>query len=77
MLRLLLERHWSAAGGVLIATDGVFSMEGDIVDLPAIVDLAREFGARVLVDDAHALGVLGSSGGGTRSISTSKARSIW
>lgn len=65
MLRRLLERHWHAAGGVLIATDGVFSMEGDIVDLRAIVGLAQEFGARVLVDDAHALGVLGETGGGT------------
>ncbi|HUE97518.1 MAG TPA: aminotransferase class I/II-fold pyridoxal phosphate-dependent enzyme [Longimicrobiaceae bacterium] len=65
MLRRLLERHWDVAGGVLIASDGVFSMEGDIVDLPAIVEIAREFGARVLVDDAHALGVLGVRGGGT------------
>jgi 8-amino-7-oxononanoate synthase len=65
MLRRLLERHWEAAGGILIATDGVFSMEGDIVDLPGIVALASEFGARLLVDDAHALGVLGESGGGT------------
>ena len=65
MLRRLLERHWDVGGGILIATDGVFSMEGDIVDLPSIVSLAREFGARVLVDDAHALGVLGNLGGGT------------
>ena len=65
MLRRLLERHWDAAGGVLIATDGIFSMEGDIVDLPAIMELSREFGARVLVDDAHSLGVLGPRGGGT------------
>ncbi len=65
MLRRLLEKHWDAPGGVLIATDGVFSMEGDIVDLPAILQLGREFGARVLVDDAHALGVLGARGGGT------------
>lgn len=64
-LRRLLERYWDVGGGVLIATDGVFSMEGDIVDLPGIVTLAREFGARVLVDDAHALGVLGEMGGGT------------
>ncbi len=64
-LRLLLERHWNASGGVLIATDGIFSMEGDIVDLPGIVELSREFGARLLVDDAHALGVLGERGGGT------------
>ena len=65
MLRRTLERHWDAAGGVLIVTDGVFSMEGDIVDLPAVVALGQEFGARVMVDDAHALGVLGEQGGGT------------
>jgi 8-amino-7-oxononanoate synthase len=65
MLRRLLERHWDASGGVLIATDGIFSMEGDIVDLPSIVALADEFGARVLVDDAHSIGVLGEKGGGT------------
>jgi 8-amino-7-oxononanoate synthase len=65
MLRRLLERHWDAAGGVLIATDGIFSMEGDIVDLPGIVALAKEFGVRLMVDDAHALGVLGHAGGGT------------
>jgi 8-amino-7-oxononanoate synthase len=65
MLRRMLERHWHSPGGVLIATDGVFSMEGDIVDLPAMVGLAKEFGARLLVDDAHALGVLGEDGGGT------------
>jgi len=65
MLRRLLERHWDAGGGVMVATDGIFSMEGDIVDLPGIVNLAAEFGARVLVDDAHALGVLGEEGGGT------------
>ena len=51
-------------GGMLIAVDGVFSMEGDICDLPAIVTLARRYGARVLVDDAHGIGVLGSRGAG-------------
>jgi 8-amino-7-oxononanoate synthase len=64
-LRRLLERHWDASGGVLIVTDGVFSMEGNIVDLPSIVALAREYGARVMVDDAHSVGVLGERGGGT------------
>jgi 8-amino-7-oxononanoate synthase len=64
-LRRLLERHWDASGGVLVVTDGVFSMEGDIVDLPAITALAREYGARIMVDDAHAIGVLGEHGGGT------------
>lgn len=51
--------------GKLIVTDGVFSMEGSIVDLPAIVALAEFYGAEVLVDDAHSFGVLGELGGGT------------
>ena len=51
--------------GKLIVVDGVFSMEGDIVNLPGIVHLAREYGARVMVDDAHATGVLGKEGRGT------------
>jgi 8-amino-7-oxononanoate synthase len=51
-------------GGALIAVDGVFSMEGDVCDLPAIVDLAKKYGARVLVDDAHGIGVLGPRGAG-------------
>lgn len=64
-LRRLLEKHWDAPGGVLVVTDGVFSMEGNIVDLPALVGLAREYGARVMVDDAHGIGVIGENGGGT------------
>ncbi|MEJ2051363.1 MAG: aminotransferase class I/II-fold pyridoxal phosphate-dependent enzyme [Calditrichota bacterium] len=48
-----------------IATDGIFSMEGDIVDLPAMMRVAKKFGARVMVDDAHSLGVLGPRGDGT------------
>ncbi|MEX2611056.1 MAG: aminotransferase class I/II-fold pyridoxal phosphate-dependent enzyme [Gemmatimonadota bacterium] len=51
--------------GKLIVSDGVFSMEGTIVNLPGIVELAEKYGADVLVDDAHAIGVLGDSGGGT------------
>jgi 8-amino-7-oxononanoate synthase len=49
----------------LIVTDGVFSMEGDIAKLPRLVKLAHAHNARVMVDDAHALGVLGSTGAGT------------
>lgn len=51
--------------GKLIIVDGVFSMEGDIVKLPEIVRLARKYGARIMVDDAHATGVLGKDGRGT------------
>ncbi len=52
-------------GGVLVAVDGVFSMEGDIINLPRVVEIAKQYGARVLVDDAHAIGVLGEHGTGT------------
>jgi 8-amino-7-oxononanoate synthase len=63
-LRRALERN-AGANGILVATDGVFSMEGNIVDLPGVLDLCEEFGARILVDDAHSAGVLGPNGGGT------------
>jgi 8-amino-7-oxononanoate synthase len=49
----------------LIVVDGVFSMEGDIINLPDVVSLAKKYHARVMVDDAHGIGVLGSSGRGT------------
>src|SRR5476651_522604 len=51
----------------LIAVDGIFSMEGDIVKLPEVVELANEFGANIMVDDAHSLGVIGVNGAGTAS----------
>ena len=51
--------------GVLIITDGVFSMSGDICNLPKIVELAKKYGARIMVDDAHGLGVIGKAGRGT------------
>lgn len=51
--------------GILIVTDGVFSMSGEICKLPEIVALAQKYGARVMVDDAHGLGVLGEHGRGT------------
>ncbi|WP_084787371.1 aminotransferase class I/II-fold pyridoxal phosphate-dependent enzyme [Nocardia sp. Root136] len=64
-LESVLDRCAEQARGMLIATDGVFSMHGDICELPQIVQLARQYGARVLVDDAHATGVLGVRGTGT------------
>lgn len=64
-LERTLERSVDHPGGKLIVTDGVFSMHGDIVDLPKVVALARKYGAKVLVDDAHATGVLGKTGSGT------------
>ena len=51
--------------GILIVTDGVFSMSGEICKLPEIVALAKKYGARIMVDDAHGLGVLGAHGRGT------------
>ena len=51
----------------VIAVDGIFSMEGDIVKLPQIVELADQYGANIMVDDAHSLGVIGHKGAGTAS----------
>jgi 8-amino-7-oxononanoate synthase len=62
-----LERALEAAKekNKLIIIDGIFSMEGDIADLPAIVKIAKTYGARIMLDDAHAVGVLGDEGRGT------------
>ncbi len=63
-----LEKVLSSLGenaGKLIAVDGVFSMEGDLADLPGIVSLAKKYNAKVMVDDAHGIGVMGKHGRGT------------
>jgi 8-amino-7-oxononanoate synthase len=63
-LEKMLERAALDGGGVLVVVDGVFSMEGDVADLPRIVELCRTHGARLMVDEAHAAGVLGARGAG-------------
>ncbi len=55
------------AASRLIVSDGVFSVSGEIVDLPNLVQLAKKYGARILIDDAHAVGVIGKNGRGTPS----------
>ncbi|WP_456417229.1 8-amino-7-oxononanoate synthase [Thiolapillus sp.] len=55
----------NATGETLLAVDGVFSMDGDLADLPALAGLCRQHQAWLMVDDAHGLGVLGSNGGGS------------
>ena len=63
-----LERKLERAGtskGAMIVVDGIYSMEGDIADIPGLVRVARKNGAALAVDDAHSLGVLGPNGDGT------------
>lgn len=61
VLKLTREKY----EGALIVADGVFSMSGDILNLPKVAELAKQYGCRLYVDDAHALGVLGPMGQGT------------
>ncbi len=63
-LEKMLERAGDDGGGVLVVVDGVFSMEGDVADLPRIAELCRAHGARLMVDEAHGAGVLGARGAG-------------
>jgi 8-amino-7-oxononanoate synthase len=64
----LLEKRLQAAeadgGGILVVVDGVYSMEGDVAPLPEIAELCGRYGARLMVDEAHAFGVLGARGAG-------------
>jgi 8-amino-7-oxononanoate synthase len=63
-LERALERAEGDGGGVLVVVDGVFSMEGDVAPLVDITELCARYGARVMVDEAHAAGVLGARGAG-------------
>lgn len=63
-----LERQLSSLGkntGRLIVVDGVYSMEGDLTNLPGVVELAKKYNAKIMVDDAHGFGVMGKNGRGT------------
>lgn len=64
-LEKMLQRSAAEESAVLVVVDGVFSMEGDIAPLPAIAELCARYGARLMVDEAHAAGVLGARGAGT------------
>ena len=63
-LEQMLERAAGDGGGVLVVVDGVFSMEGDVPDLVRITELCQAHGARLMVDEAHGVGVLGARGAG-------------
>src|SRR5215207_3210878 len=63
-LEKMLERADTDGGGVLVVVDGVFSMDGDVADLPRIAELCQAHGARLMVDEAHGAGVLGARGAG-------------
>jgi 8-amino-7-oxononanoate synthase len=64
----LLEKRLKSAegdgGGILVVVDGVYSMEGDVAPLPEIIELVKQYGARLMVDEAHSFGVLGARGAG-------------
>ncbi|MBJ7458172.1 MAG: aminotransferase class I/II-fold pyridoxal phosphate-dependent enzyme [Thermoleophilaceae bacterium] len=63
-LETMLDRAQTDGGGVLVVVDGVYSMEGDIADLPRVAELTKAYGARLMVDEAHGVGVLGTRGVG-------------
>ena len=64
---ILKNNHSSYPKGILVITDGVFSMDGDIANIPKILDVVRKYDGLLLIDDAHATGVIGKNGAGTLS----------
>ena len=64
LLEKQLVKAQDDGGGILVVVDGVYSMEGDVAPLPQIAALAKQYGARLMVDEAHGLGVLGARGAG-------------
>src|SRR4051795_3099221 len=64
-LAKMLERAVADGGGVLVVVDGVFSMEGDLCPVPDVLEQTEHYGARLMVDEAHAVGVLGPTGAGS------------
>jgi len=67
-LESMLSRAAEDGGGVLVVVDGVFSMEGDVCDVPRVAELCRAHGARLMIDEAHGVGVLGSRGAGASEV---------
>ena len=65
--KILSENFEQYSGGMMIVTDGVFSMDGDIANMPEIIRLAKKYNALVLIDEAHSTGVIGDRGAGTLS----------
>jgi 8-amino-7-oxononanoate synthase len=63
-LKRMLDRAAGDGGGVLVVVDGVFSMEGDICNLPPVAELTTRYGARLMVDEAHGVGAIGARGAG-------------
>jgi len=64
-LRNLIKKYQDKFKGKLVVVEGVYSMDGDLVPLPEILEVVEEFGARIMVDDAHGIGVMGEMGRGT------------
>ncbi|MDR0430046.1 MAG: aminotransferase class I/II-fold pyridoxal phosphate-dependent enzyme [Tannerellaceae bacterium] len=73
--KLLKENYEQYKGGILVITDGVFSMNGDIARIPEILDLVKKYDALLLIDEAHATGVIGNKGAGTLDYHNIKDRS--